>query len=96
MDEYPLITPLFDHIICHGSQRCRCISTCPLLLKTTPSSSNKVRCRLHPGAVRPSLFTTRWQGSPSAPGEYRKVRPTIREWLGHPANAAIYLSLIHI
>ena len=42
-----------------GSQRYRFISTCPLLLKVTPSSSNNVRWRLHPGAVRPSLFTTR-------------------------------------
>ena len=42
-----------------GRQRCRCISTWPLLLNSTPSASNKGRCSLHPGAVRPSLFTTR-------------------------------------
>ena len=72
-----------------GSQRCRCISTCPLDLKRMFSSSSNVRWRLHPGAVRPSLFTTRWHGNSAAPGEYLSVLPTILAWLGHPANVAI-------
>ena len=72
-----------------GSQKCRAISTCPLDLKCTPSSSSRVRWRLQPGAVRPSLLTTRWQGRFSAPGVYLNVLPTIREWLGQPAKAAI-------
>ena len=42
-----------------GSQRWRDISTCPLGLKRTPSSSKSGRWRLQPGAVRPSLLTTR-------------------------------------
>ncbi len=63
--------------------------TCPLGLKRIPSVSKSVRCWLHPGAVRPSLFTTRWQGNPMASGEYLSTLPTILEWLGHPANAAI-------
>ena len=52
----PSVCHLYSHCI---SQRNRCISTCPLLLKVTPSASNSARCLLQPGAVRPSLFTTR-------------------------------------
>ena len=44
---------------------------------------------LRPGAVRPALLTTRWQGSPA--GAETMARPTRRAWPGMPISRAICL-----
>ena len=59
---YFFVSKDFCLLLCQtvsGSQRWRCISTWPLGLKVMPSDSNNGRWRLQPGAVRPTLFTTR-------------------------------------
>ena len=68
-------------------QRAR--SAQPLVLKRTPSASSSSRCRVHPGTVRPALFTTRWQGRPA--GASASARPTRRAWSGMPTSRAICL-----
>ena len=64
----------------------RTTSAQPLALKRTPSFSSNSRCCGQPGAVRPALLTTRWQGSSA--GAEAMARPTRRAWSGMPINPA--------
>ena len=67
----------------------RTTSAQPLALKRTPSFSSNSRCCGQPGAVRPALLTTRWQGSSA--GAEAMARPTRRAWSGMPISRAICL-----
>ncbi len=62
----------------------RTTSAQPLALKRTPSFSSNSRCCGQPGAVRPALLTTRWQGSSA--GAEAMARPTRRAWSGMPIS----------
>ena len=64
------------------------MSTQPSGLKPTPSDSSSIRCECQWGAVRPSEFTTLWQGTSESMPIAPNILPASRAWLGLPASAA--------